>query len=246
MSIIYIPDVILIIRPKQVSECTRTVVACTFMSAVLKTPSQYISDVQLRQDKSHPEEEKPECLAAEDDAPEAQSDGISLWLHVYDLNETTGYLNNYGLKNASLGLFHAGVEVWGQEYFFGWGETEFSGIRCNRPRHHGIHSYRESIFMGKCPLDERGIDDALDEVFQNWPESSYHPIHNNCTTFAEEFLHQLKAPEPFPEWVHGAAAVGRSEYLRPVVDWSWEWAKWKLDGDGDGILLKIARSNTDN
>lgn len=61
----YIPDVILIIRPKQVSECTRTVVACTFMSAVLKTPSQYISDVQLRQDKSHPEEEKPECLAAE-------------------------------------------------------------------------------------------------------------------------------------------------------------------------------------
>ena len=67
MSIIYIyiPDVILIIRPKQVSECTRTVVACTFMSAVLKTPSQYISDVQLRQDKSHPEEEKPECLAAE-------------------------------------------------------------------------------------------------------------------------------------------------------------------------------------
>ena len=25
------------------------------------------------------------------------------------------------------------------------------------------------------------------------------------------FLHQLKAPEPFPEWVHGAAAMGRSD-----------------------------------
>ena len=31
------------------------------------------------------------------------------------------------------------------------------------------------------------------EVFQNWPESSYHPIHNNCTTFAEELLDMTAA-----------------------------------------------------
>ena len=30
------------------------------------------------------------------------------------------------------------------------------------------------------------------EVFQNWPESSYHPIHNNCTTFAEKLLDPKK------------------------------------------------------
>ncbi|CAK9095456.1 DeSI-like protein At4g17486 [Durusdinium trenchii] len=157
--------------------------------------------------------------------------GVDLWLHVYDLNETTGYLNNYGLKNASLGLFHAGVEVLGQEYFFGWGDTNFSGIRCNRPRQHGVHSYRESIFMGKSPFDEDGVDDVLDEVFQSWPECSYNPIHNNCTIFAEQFLVSLQSPEPFPEWVHGAAAYGRNDYLRPVVDWSWEWAKWMCRDD---------------
>ena len=26
------------------------------------------------------------------------------------------------------------------------------------------------------------------QVFSSWPESSYHPIHNNCTTFAQELL----------------------------------------------------------
>ena len=40
------------------------------------------------------------------------------------------------------------------------------------------------------------------------------------------FCSSLQAPEPFPEWVHGLAAVGRRESLKPLVDWSWEWAKW--------------------
>mmetsp|Transcript_52623 Transcript_52623/g.118013 ORF Transcript_52623/g.118013 Transcript_52623/m.118013 type:complete len:211 (+) Transcript_52623:58-690(+) len=165
-------------------------------------------------------------LPLEEDQSHEEFGAIPVWLHVYDLNETTGYLNNYGLKTASLGLFHAGVEVLGTEYFFGWGDTELSGIRCNRPRQHGVHSYRESVFMGLTPLSEEDVDCAIDMAFEAWPESLYHPIHRNCTLFAEEFLKSLQAPEPFPEWVHGAAAYGRSDYLRPVVDWSWEWAKW--------------------
>eukprot|EP00439_Symbiodinium_sp_Y106_P054265 s656_g7.t1 len=128
-----------------------------------------------------------------EESEDDQIDEIPLWLHVYDLNETTGYLNNYGLKNASLGLFHAGVEVLGTEYFFGWGDTELSGIRCNRPRQHAVHAYRESVFMGMTPLSEEQVEEAIDSAFEQWPEINYHPIHRNCTLFAEELLgiHEL-------------------------------------------------------
>eukprot|EP00440_Ansanella_granifera_P042698 gb/GFBE01046294.1/.p1 GENE.gb/GFBE01046294.1/~~gb/GFBE01046294.1/.p1 ORF type:complete len:199 (+),score=40.10 gb/GFBE01046294.1/:1-597(+) len=152
--------------------------------------------------------------------------GIELWLHVYDLDATTANLNDWGLKSASLGLFHCGVEVLGQEYFFGWGETELSGIRTNRPRQHAVHSYRESIFMGKSPFSEEEIDRVVEETWSSWPELDYHPIRKNCTFFAEAFLKQLGASEPFPAWAHGAAEYGKAEFLRPVMDWGWEWAKY--------------------
>lgn len=194
----------------------------------MPVPSSTVEASAPKAPEAQPAEEglsKPSDVTVEE-SEDDRIDEIPLWLHVYDLNETTGYLNNYGLKNASLGLFHAGVEVLGTEYFFGWGDTELSGIRCNRPRQHAVHAYRESVFMGMTSLSEEQVEEAIDSAFEQWPEINYHPIHRNCTLFAEEFLRSLKAPEPFPEWVHGAAALGRNEYLRPVVDWSWEWAKW--------------------
>ena len=39
-------------------------------------------------------------------------------------------------------------------------------------------------------MDEDTIDDLLDEIFQSWPECSYHPVYNNCTIFAQKWLPQ--------------------------------------------------------
>ncbi|OLP97263.1 hypothetical protein AK812_SmicGene20419 [Symbiodinium microadriaticum] len=209
---------------------TSLIVCLAMEQETMPVPSSTVEASAPKAPEAQPAEEglsKPSDVTVEE-SEDDRIDEIPLWLHVYDLNETTGYLNNYGLKNASLGLFHAGVEVLGTEYFFGWGDTELSGIRCNRPRQHAVHAYRESVFMGMTSLSEEQVEEAIDSAFEQWPEINYHPIHRNCTLFAEEFLRSLKAPEPFPEWVHGAAALGRNEYLRPVVDWSWEWAKWSL------------------
>eukprot|EP00930_Biecheleria_cincta_P067495 TRINITY_DN54128_c0_g1_i1.p1 TRINITY_DN54128_c0_g1~~TRINITY_DN54128_c0_g1_i1.p1 ORF type:complete len:196 (-),score=13.83 TRINITY_DN54128_c0_g1_i1:36-623(-) len=152
--------------------------------------------------------------------------GIDLWLHVYDLDSTSAHLNNWGLRSASFGLFHCGVEVLGEEYYFAWGDSQLSGIRVTRPKSHSVHSYRESVYMGQTPLSAFEIDKLIEETCESWPEIAYNPIRNNCVRFAEEFLITLKSPDPFPQWVHGAAAYGRADFLQPLVDWSWDWAKW--------------------
>merc|ERR1711957_1071873 len=91
------------------------------------------------------------------------------------------------------------------EFFFSWGETDTTGNHRSEPRTHLVHSYRETINMGHCRLEEMQIHHAIGELVRAWPESSYHPITRNCVTFAEAMISRLEAPESFPRWVHGAA-----------------------------------------
>lgn len=152
--------------------------------------------------------------------------GHEVYLNVYDLSETTGYLNDWLLRPANLALLHCGVEVLGTEWFFAWGETEHSGVWWNEPREHQVHVYKESVFMGKSPMSEREIRMAVFRAKAAWPENSYHPIHKNCVTFAEELLSALGVPEPFPTWVRGAAEAGKLPALNRIANLGWEWAKW--------------------
>jgi len=71
--------------------------------------------------------------------------------------ERTVRLNIYDLQNSKrrkeaneeTGLFHAGVEVFGQEWNHG-----ATGVTCHAPRHHPSHTYRTTVPMGETKLTE--------------------------------------------------------------------------------------------
>jgi len=149
-----------------------------------------------------------------------------VWLHVYDIDAITARLNESLLKNINLGAFHCGVEVLGDEWFFAWGETDYTGVTWNEPRTHQVHVYRESICLGETPYNDEEIRHVLADAMDEWIQSSYHPITRNCVSFAEDLIDRLKVTEPFPAWVRGALDLGKTALLFPIADWGWRWIKW--------------------
>lgn len=152
--------------------------------------------------------------------------GHEVLLHVYDLDSWTQRLNEMFLKGIALGAFHCGLEVLGDEWYFAFGETSDTGVVWSVPRKHPVHLYRETISMGESPLTENEIRSVIMDQMVKWPEDSYHPIMRNCATFAQCLAAELQAPEPFPDWVRGAADAGKSVVLFPIADYGWEWLKW--------------------
>lgn len=162
--------------------------------------------------------------------------GHQVYLNVYDLDQLSARLNNHVLLANNLGVFHCGVEVLGEEWFFSWGESDFTGLVCARPRCHQVHVFRESITMGASTLSEKEIRTLTQDLMSAWPANSYHPISRSCVTFAEQFIEALQTPEPFPLWVRGAVDASTNSGLYPLADWGWQWVKWwnkRQDGNGE-------------
>eukprot|EP00933_Yihiella_yeosuensis_P028276 TRINITY_DN22098_c0_g1_i1.p1 TRINITY_DN22098_c0_g1~~TRINITY_DN22098_c0_g1_i1.p1 ORF type:complete len:284 (+),score=34.42 TRINITY_DN22098_c0_g1_i1:114-965(+) len=153
-------------------------------------------------------------------------------VHVYHCDPYTGFLNRMLMKDMEIGIWHAGIEVYGEEWSFQyfedtWNDPSISGlIRCLPTRMSG-YDFQQSINLGPTPLSEEEVDRLLVTLSAEWPASSYHLLHNNCLTFAHNFSKSLKAPRPFPTWILGVLeASSKNQSLDAVVDYSWSWAKW--------------------
>lgn len=131
-----------------------------------------------------------------------------VWLHVYDLGPVTKWILN---SWAAAGAFHCGVEVLGIEWSYQAlsgsrsDSDDISGLTWHQPRSHPRHVFRESVWLGSCPLKVADISRLLDACAKLWPARAYHFLKNNCTDFAEHFTSTLQLDKPFPVWVHGLA-----------------------------------------
>jgi hypothetical protein len=120
-------------------------------------------------------------------------------------------LNSWAARNGgTLGVFHVGVEVLGIEFSFQAmvdckPDEEVSGLTWHHPKSHPRHVYRESVSAGTSPLGVLEIGSLLERLEKTWPANAYNCLNHNCTDFAEVLVAELKAPEPFPTWVHGLA-----------------------------------------
>lgn len=182
---------------------------------------------------------------------ENQSDPAAVWIHVYDIDPYTGWLNRAFLKNAHLGLFHCGVEAWSVEWSFqyfedAWDDDVTSGVLECIPRHmDGGYIYRESIFMGTTPLSPEAVDDIVEEMQQKWPASTYHITKRNCITFAQELVSKLVVEKPFPEWISGLPRTGMRWGVSTVVDYGWDIAKWYMIRKHEPSQQQIRLQNLD-
>jgi len=158
--------------------------------------------------------------------------GSPVWLHVYDVDPYTGWMNRAFLHGMSIGVYHAGVEIFQEEWAFQyfedtWEDESISGIMRCRPKQMAEFVYRESIFMGQTKLSAWEVDCIISSMHDEWPASSYHLTRRNCLTFAEALCSQLGVPTDFPEWLKGVCeTANQSMPLGAMVDYGWSWGKW--------------------
>ncbi|CDU19249.1 PPPDE peptidase, putative [Plasmodium yoelii] len=122
-----------------------------------------------------------------------------VYLNIYDLDPVSKVLNSV-VKPIGTGAFHAGVEVYGYEYSFGYVADGKTGVMKSDPRYHPYHVYRESISMGKTPLTKTEVNLLVDVMKLQWIGDTYDILSRNCLNYADYFCNLLDVGG-VPDWV---------------------------------------------
>lgn len=136
--------------------------------------------------------------------------GVPVTLHVYDVThkDLISWINSVLLPVSLGGAFHAGVEVGGLEWSFGYNERELQpGLRCSVPRHDPMHRFRQSVRLGRTSLSAEQITATIRDLIEEYPGKCYDLLHCNCCHFADDFCQRLGV-EPIPGWVYRLARAG--------------------------------------
>lgn len=147
-------------------------------------------------------------------AKEAAPKGLPVFLHVYDVSQEEGIqkINRVlAHKHSPLkfgGVFHAGVEVNGLEWCFGYSGSEtHPGVACVEPRGHPQHHYRQTVAMGYTRLSGEEVADIVTQLLEEYPGQDYDLLRRNCCHFADDFARRLGVGG-IPGWVMRLAKVG--------------------------------------
>mmetsp|Transcript_799 Transcript_799/g.1964 ORF Transcript_799/g.1964 Transcript_799/m.1964 type:complete len:235 (-) Transcript_799:123-827(-) len=126
----------------------------------------------------------------------SRASGSAVFLNIYHLNGRWEQSNKISGDLLGLGgAFHAGVEVFGSEWTFG-----YEGIYCHDPRDHTVHMYHQSIFMGDTACEPEEVADIITEMCKEWLAEDYKLLSRNCCSFAQAFCQEIVG-EDIPSWV---------------------------------------------
>lgn len=98
------------------------------------------------------------------------------------------------------GVFHAGVEIYGIEWCYGYAPPGYMGVSHLAPRTHPQHSYRTTVPLGRTQLSDEEVKTVVARYAQTWPGSEYHIIHHNCLNFCNALCQELGVRR-IPGWV---------------------------------------------
>ncbi|CAE8734347.1 unnamed protein product, partial [Polarella glacialis] len=107
------------------------------------------------------------------------------------------------------GVYHAGVEIYGYEWSYGFTDQPNSGVFPSPPRCVGQHTYRATVVLGQSMLSAREVNDALAYLKQRWQGMDYHLLHKNCLDFANALCIELGVGR-MPGWIDRYARTGAS------------------------------------
>jgi len=141
----------------------------------------------------------------------SQFNSRTVFLNVYDLqqSELIQKINSITTANNSIlvgGVFHAGVEVYGHEWNFGFTEVG-TGVHSHTPRGHMCHTYRTTVPMGDTTLTEQEFQKLILRLREEWPGTRYSLLDCNCQHFCNELLKELGLRR-IPGWIDRAARLG--------------------------------------
>mmetsp|Transcript_28194 Transcript_28194/g.80423 ORF Transcript_28194/g.80423 Transcript_28194/m.80423 type:complete len:628 (-) Transcript_28194:424-2307(-) len=131
-------------------------------------------------------------------------------LHIYDVVGHALVRNvNCIFRALGTGAFHTGVEVYGQEWSYGFSDQRHSGVFCCTPKSCNVHTYREAVEMGQTTLSPGEIKTLIEEMARAWPGTEYDLLRRNCCHFTDELCRRL-GTGPLPYWVTNLASAGAS------------------------------------
>mmetsp|Transcript_10080 Transcript_10080/g.25253 ORF Transcript_10080/g.25253 Transcript_10080/m.25253 type:complete len:194 (-) Transcript_10080:115-696(-) len=138
-------------------------------------------------------------------------------LHVYDLGRSSALSQaNRVFENVGMGVYHAGVEVYGQEWSFAGGETG-TGVYSCQPKASEVHSHYMSISMGRAALTEPEMLDVVTSLSLRWLSEDYDIFHWNCCHFVDDFLRRLGL-DGAPAWLlRSSDAAAMLEAISPTA-----------------------------
>jgi len=130
-------------------------------------------------------------------------------LHVYDLGTSPNVLHinrvSYALGG---GLYHTAVEVYGQEYSFGYAEAG-SGVYGCAPTKCELHTYKQSVTLGVTNLTHQEVKQVLGALATEYPANSYELLTRNCHTFCNELAQRLQV-DGMPTWITRFPTIGHT------------------------------------
>eukprot|EP00747_Dinoflagellata_sp_TGD_P219837 gnl/TRDRNA2_/TRDRNA2_91884_c1_seq1.p1 gnl/TRDRNA2_/TRDRNA2_91884_c1~~gnl/TRDRNA2_/TRDRNA2_91884_c1_seq1.p1 ORF type:complete len:287 (+),score=41.19 gnl/TRDRNA2_/TRDRNA2_91884_c1_seq1:89-949(+) len=133
--------------------------------------------------------------------------GATVTLHIYDVtgHQAVDFANRV-FRTLGTGAFHAAVEIYGDEWSYGWTDKDTGVFSCP-PRLCEAHKYRESIAMGTAKLSQFEVGRLLEDMMREWQGADYDLLRHNCCHFSDAFCQRLGVG-PIPTWITSLAAAG--------------------------------------
>ncbi|KAK0540295.1 hypothetical protein OC835_000746 [Tilletia horrida] len=158
-------------------------------------------------------------------------------LYVYDLSHGMARQLSLAMTGRFFeAIYHTGIIVHGQEYFFG------QGIMVTAPgqSHHG--QPLQIIELGQTAIDKETWLEMLSELRQRYTAATYHLLNFNCNTFSNE-VSELLTGNPIPEKIRSLPqdflATPLGQMFRPQIDSTFSHAP----SAGGGFQAPRARKN---
>jgi len=149
-------------------------------------------------------------------------------LHIYDISPSIMEVNQALFQLMGGGAFHAGVELFGQEWAYRKRCTGGTGVYSHPPRRAPGAAHRLSLGMGTTELSEDAFYIFIESLAKEWPASEYHILRNNCCHFAKAILTHLGCASNFPDWLMTLANAG-DDIARSSLDGAMAIARFDKD-----------------
>ncbi|CAE7767598.1 unnamed protein product, partial [Symbiodinium sp. CCMP2592] len=122
--------------------------------------------------------------------------GESVYLHLYDLNDTFAHMNSVSLDLFGIGgVVHVGVEVLGNEWSFG-----MQGVSITTPKQNQYYTFRQTVTMGRSGLRRKEVEGVILALKRRWSGVDYDLLERNCGHFCNELCQALGVGR-MPNWV---------------------------------------------
>lgn len=130
----------------------------------------------------------------------ARLPGSCVLANVYDLGASSALKKTNNLSRMlGGGVYHAGVEVYGSEWSYGYIEWG-TGVHKCVPRATEGHTYRATQKMGYTRLTQESVGKLLERMKGEWLGKDYQFLEHNCLSFCSAFLQALGLGR-LPPWV---------------------------------------------